>query len=439
MGKYLIQNNRLKSCLTPEKFVTLQCLQVDGLFYPAGQRILLNILVWAFLLAHSISAYCGTLCVSYTRPRVDYQLVSSASGAAFCILNPNKLAMSKRTTEEFISLAKIKHGDKYDYSKVEYVDKKTKVCIICPEHGEFWQTPDSHLQGKGCRLCGWQHSSQIQMKSAERFIEQARTIHRDKYDYTNVVYKNDKTSVEIICPEHGVFQQKPNKHLQGRGCPLCAVESRKRLKYGVAVNDMRNQEGTKCYAVWDGILQRCFGSNRLKHNPSYADCSVCNEWLTYSNFKRWFDAHYVEGYELDKDIFRRDDKTYSPETCVFIPGRLNSMLNRMADTNGGVMKNTHTYAVSTTIDGEHYYKGGYRTEDEAHRAYVLFRCNRIFEVASQMWSRHEIDDRTYIALSQKLACANTGRRGIGIELMQEYYDIAVKRVKDAQAQLKLEI
>lgn len=63
--------------------------------------------------------------------------------------------MSKRkTTEEFIEEAKKVHGDKYDYSKVEYVNARTKVCIVCPEHGEFWQIPDSHLRGRGCRLCG---------------------------------------------------------------------------------------------------------------------------------------------------------------------------------------------------------------------------------------------------------------------------------------------
>ena len=87
--------NRLNTCVYPNKCVTLQCLQVDRLIYPDGQRILLNIIVWAFLLAPTISAYSGTLCVSYARPRVDYQLVSSASGAAFCALNPRQSNMTE--------------------------------------------------------------------------------------------------------------------------------------------------------------------------------------------------------------------------------------------------------------------------------------------------------------------------------------------------------
>jgi hypothetical protein len=60
--------------------------------------------------------------------------------------------MNKLTTKEFIEKARLKHGDKYDYSKAEYTNSKTKVCIICPEHGEFWQTPGDHLDGHGCKF-----------------------------------------------------------------------------------------------------------------------------------------------------------------------------------------------------------------------------------------------------------------------------------------------
>ena len=62
--------------------------------------------------------------------------------------------MAKLTTEEFIEKAKAVHGDKYDYSHVKYVDYRSKVCIICPEHGEFWQRPDTHLKGHECSECG---------------------------------------------------------------------------------------------------------------------------------------------------------------------------------------------------------------------------------------------------------------------------------------------
>ena len=123
----------------------------------------------------------------------------------------------KKTTKEFITESKTIHNDKYDYSKVEYVNAKTKVCIICPEHGEFWQTPSNHLKGQGCPKCGG-----IYHYNTQEWIEEAKKIHKNKYDYSKVEYVNNKTDVCIICPEHGEFWQTPNTHLKGSKCPKCA-------------------------------------------------------------------------------------------------------------------------------------------------------------------------------------------------------------------------
>ena len=127
----------------------------------------------------------------------------------------------KYTTEKFIEKAKQVHGDKYDYSKVNYVDSHTKVCIICPEHGEFWQKPDNHLNGWGCKKCGLKISSEKQTLTTEDFIKRAKEIHGNKYDYSKVNYIDTKTKVCIICPEHGEFWQTPNNHLHGYGCKKC--------------------------------------------------------------------------------------------------------------------------------------------------------------------------------------------------------------------------
>lgn len=121
----------------------------------------------------------------------------------------------KINQEEFIQQAKEIHGDKYDYSKVQYVNKTTKVCIICPIHGEFWQTPKQHLQGQGCPFC----SNNISSK--DFFIYKANITHNNKYDYSKVEYINCSTKVCIICPEHGEFWQYPNSHVRGDGCPYC--------------------------------------------------------------------------------------------------------------------------------------------------------------------------------------------------------------------------
>jgi hypothetical protein len=110
---------------------------------------------------------------------------------------------------------KIHHG-KYDYSKVKFEHIKKKVCIICPKHGEYWQTPFGHLQGYGCPICGGN-----KRLTNEEFIEKAKLVHEDKYDYSKVQYINTSTKVCIICPEHGEFWQTPNSHLFGAGCPTC--------------------------------------------------------------------------------------------------------------------------------------------------------------------------------------------------------------------------
>ena len=129
----------------------------------------------------------------------------------------------KKTKEEFIKDAREEHGDKYDYSKVEYVNNKTKVCIICPEpeHGEFWQRPSNHLKGIGCQKCGVENRSKKRTSTKEDFIKKARSKHSNKYDYSKVKYVNCMSNVCIICPEHGEFWQRPSNHLRGQGCPKC--------------------------------------------------------------------------------------------------------------------------------------------------------------------------------------------------------------------------
>lgn len=149
----------------------------------------------------------------------------------------------RKTVEEFINEAKSIHGDKYDYSKVEYVNQLTPVCIICPEHGEFWQKPKIHLFGHGCQECGKERGADARrgMKrkvglkrkmNTDIFKERSNVIHGSKYDYSNVKYVNAKTTVRIICPTHGEFSQSPSDHLRGCGCKECLRE-KKRNKYSL--------------------------------------------------------------------------------------------------------------------------------------------------------------------------------------------------------------
>lgn len=123
----------------------------------------------------------------------------------------------KLTTMDFIKKAKLIHGDKYDYSLVQYKNMKSIIVIICPKHGEFKQIAESHITQKtGCSKCSKKYSY-----SNDEFKEISSLLHNNKYDYSLTIYKNNHHKVKIICPEHGEFKQIPSNHLSGKGCQLC--------------------------------------------------------------------------------------------------------------------------------------------------------------------------------------------------------------------------
>ena len=130
--------------------------------------------------------------------------------------------MKKRTTEEFIELARQVHGDKYDYSKTVYVNKRSKVIITCPIHGDFEQNAHSHLNGRGCPKCGVRKSSKTRLTKTEKFIEKCRQKHGDKYSYDKVVFTKSRDKVIITCPIHGDFKKRPDCLMDGGKCPQCS-------------------------------------------------------------------------------------------------------------------------------------------------------------------------------------------------------------------------
>lgn len=130
----------------------------------------------------------------------------------------------KLTTQEFIVKSIAIHGEKYDYSKVEYINAHSKVKIICRSHGEFMQAPTHHTQGKGCNLCGNISIGKSLSMSNSSFIAKSKILHGNKYDYSKTDYKLAHEKVTIICPKHGEFQQTPAIHLRSYGCKKCGDE-----------------------------------------------------------------------------------------------------------------------------------------------------------------------------------------------------------------------
>lgn len=130
------------------------------------------------------------------------------------------------TTEKFIEKARTIHGDKYDYSKVDYKGTKIHIKIICPIHGEFEQIPNNHLSGNGCKKCFSNRQYINHISDKEEFINKALLKHINKYTYQNVIYKNNNEKVIITCPVHGNFQQTPKGHLSGYGCIKCLYDNK---------------------------------------------------------------------------------------------------------------------------------------------------------------------------------------------------------------------
>lgn len=138
----------------------------------------------------------------------------------------------RATTESFIKKAELIHGQRYDYSAVDYVSSLDKVIIRCLEHGEFFIVPAEHSRGKGCPPCAWKARSLLHCHNTEQFIELASARHAGKYSYECSVFVQDMRKVDVTCKEHGIFSVLPRSHKQGQGCPRCAKSGYKRHDTG---------------------------------------------------------------------------------------------------------------------------------------------------------------------------------------------------------------
>jgi hypothetical protein len=121
------------------------------------------------------------------------------------------------TNKTFIQKANTIHNYIWSYENIEYKGIHIKLCITCKIHGYFWQQPNAHLRGQGCPICGHQK------KNTMSFIAAAKLVHKEQYQYKNTIYIHNKKKIKITCNIHGDFNQTPNSHLSGQGCPKCSL------------------------------------------------------------------------------------------------------------------------------------------------------------------------------------------------------------------------
>lgn len=218
------------------------------------------------------------------------------------------------TQEEIISRFKKVHGDRYDYSLVDYVRAKVKVKIICHEHGVFEQTPDNHKRGYGCPKCGTIRTSKHNSFSIDDFIKKANKKHNYKYDYSESVYIDSESNIRINCKKHGYFFQQANSHLCGRGCPKCSgrgmttediIEKFKSVhgdKYDYSLVDYVNAK-TKVKIICNvhGVFEQIIGTHNLGRG-----CRLCGiEYrsnLAKENPVGWSESGWVKTSKTSKDF-----------------------------------------------------------------------------------------------------------------------------------------
>ena len=212
------------------------------------------------------------------------------------------------TQKEFIERGNEKHDGKYNYDKVEYHNANTKVCIICKEHGEFWQVPSSHLNGNGCPKCRNDSLADSRRLPKEEFVKKSNNIHDGKYNYDKVEYVNAHTKVCIICPKHGEFEQTPDNHTKGAGCPKCSGKHVPTTEEWIASareihNDKYDYDKVKYVDSFTKVCIICPEHGKFWQTPSShtqgCGCPKCNLSHLERSVMTYLDEHGIS-YDYQK-------------------------------------------------------------------------------------------------------------------------------------------
>jgi len=212
----------------------------------------------------------------------------------------------RTTTDEFIRKSKKIHKNKYDYSKTKYISNKQKVTIICKTHGRFYQSPQKHLNGRGCDACGGSLN-----KTQRDFLKKCVEVHGGKYDYSKSVYKNSHKKLKIICRKHGSFNQTPASHWSGRGCPSCSSSYGESLIEKWLIKHNIN-------FVHQKTFKNCYDKRQLPFDFFLPDYNTCVEYNGRQHYQRinFFGTQSYNDYKKHDKIKKKFCKNHDLKLIV---------------------------------------------------------------------------------------------------------------------------
>lgn len=220
---------------------------------------------------------------------------------------------------------------------------------------------------------------------------------------------NGASDINIYFPRYDVIQKGYTYRKFLEGGIKCKVYPSLFGKAYIGIGEYKSSidnKKTKCYKHWMHMLERCYSDAYKAKFPAYENCTVCDSWLNYQNFAKWYDDNYyeVQGEKmcLDKDILSNGEKIYSPETCVFVPNKLNNIYTKSNASRGtlpiGVTyhKQKHKYIARLSKFNKNVELGGYDTPQKAFNAYKQAKEKHVLEVANLYKSK--IPDKLYNAM-----------------------------------------
>ena len=249
--------------------------------------------------------------------------IDRGNGCKDCAQEALAIKKIQKTKDTFIIRAKEIHGDLYDYSKINIIDQKKHIIIICKKCNiEFPQTPSKHLQGQGCNQCGIDRSAEKQKKykTIQEFINDAKLIHGEQYDYSESIYINIDELIKIKCKEHNIiFNQSGYEHLKGSGCPDCGIIKASKKK----INDKKIVFQERANKVHNNMYDYSKFNYTGSRNKSIIICKKCKEEFpqTANNHLGGDGCPYCKNptetilYEALKKLFPNIEREFKKEWC----------------------------------------------------------------------------------------------------------------------------